>query len=433
MTTTLPQPVMNAVRQVAQGHRRAIAEAYARQGLDAKRGQAWCEYGYRENLTLNDYRQAWQRNAIGFGAVEKVLGKVWGTSPWVIEGEAWDEATPLTAWEGMISNWAKRAGVWPMLEEADRMRMLGGYSYLLLRIADSRRMNQPVKRINNINAIVELVPVWADQLRPGRTETNPDSKDFGKVLMWQYDEPVDHGVRTVDVHPDRVVTIGDPRYGIPFLRAGFNALTNIEKIEGGSGESFLKNASRQLHIDFDKDAKLRDIADAHGVPMSELGDVYNEVVAEMNIGNDNALITQGATAGLLTTTAADPRPSYETNIQSFSASVDMASKILIGNQTGERASTEDLKSFNARCQSDRIRHVGPKTVTPLINHLIELKALDAPAKGFTVMWDDLTEPTKVERMDMVKVMAETNQIMFMEGGIYTREQMLSEAGFEVEE
>lgn len=432
---TLAQPVMNAVRHVAEGHRRAIAQAYARQGLDAKRSQAWCEYGYAEHLTLDDYRKAWQRNAIAHGVTEKVLSKVWGTSPWLIEGDEYDEATPLTTWEGLVSNWAKRTNAWRMMEEADRMRMLGGYAYMLLRVADNKKMDQPVKRINNINAVVELVPVWADQIKPSRVNTNTQSPDYDKVEMWQYTEPSLHGAgsRTVDVHPDRVVTIGDPRYGIPFLRAGFNALVNLEKIEGGSGESFLKNSARQLHIDFDKDAKLRDIADAHGVPMSDLGDVYNEVVQEMNIGNDNALITQGATANLLTTTPADPQPSYNTNVQSSSAAFDVASKIIVGNQTGERASTEDLKSFNDRCQSDRMREVGPEVVRPIIDRLIELKALEQPADDYSVMWDDLTAPSKEDRMAMVKVMAETNQIMFMEGGLYTREQMLSEAGFEVEE
>ena len=112
----------------------------------------------------------------------------------------------------------------------------------------------------------------------------------------------------------------------------------------------------------------------------------------------------------------------------------MASKIIVGNQTGERASTEDLKSFNERCQSDRMREVGPSCAKP--HHstdLIELKALEQPGNDYSVMWDDLTAPTKEDRMAMVKIMAETNQIMFMEGGLYTRDQMLSEAGFEVEE
>ena len=143
MTTTLTQPVINPVRHAVEGIQQP--QAYARQGLDA---MVQGEHG-AESLTLDDYRKAWKRNAIAHGVTEKVLSKVWGTSPWVIEGETWDEATPLTTWEGLVSNWAKRTNAWRMMEEADRMRMLGGYAYMLLRIADNKKMDQPVKRINN--------------------------------------------------------------------------------------------------------------------------------------------------------------------------------------------------------------------------------------------------------------------------------------------
>lgn len=396
-------------------------------GMDAKRGQAWAEYGYRPDLTTADYRAAWERGGVAFGAVEKVLGKVWATAPWVIEGDPTAEATAVTAWEAEIAQWADDVGAWAALRHADRMRMLGGWAGLVVRIADGKRLDQPVKRISSLAAIVELVPVYRDQLTVIDRELNEASADYGKPRMWSYTEPASAGLpaREVQVHADRLIVVGDPRLGVPFLRAGYNDLVNIEKILGGSGEAFLKNSARHLNINFNPDVQLQQLADAYGVPVAEINEIFNEVTREINAGNDAAIITQGATVTPLVATAPDPRPAFEVAIQSFSAATDIASKILIGNQTGERASTEDLRAFNERCQADRVAIVGA-SVRALIQRLIQLGALER--RRFSVMWDDLTAQTPSERIATAKVMAETNQLMQLEGGLYTREQILLAAG-----
>ncbi len=81
--------------------------------------------------------------------------------------------------------------------------------------------------------------------------------------------------------------------------------------------------------------------------MDELQDKFNEVAGEMNRGNDVLMTTQGATVTPLVTAVADPSATYNVNLQTFAASVDIPVKVLVGMQTGERASTEDQKYFNA--------------------------------------------------------------------------------------
>lgn len=70
------------------------------------------------------------------------------------------------------------------------------------------------------------------------------------------------------MHPDRIILLCEGSEddnilsGIPLLEAGYNDLLDIEKTKGGSAEGFLKNASRQLGIAFDKETNMESLKKA---------------------------------------------------------------------------------------------------------------------------------------------------------------------------
>ena len=109
------------------------------------------------------------------------------------------------------------------------------------------------------------------------------------------------------------------------LRA--NAFVSLEKVEGGSGESFLKNAARQLNVNFEKEIDFNNLASLYGVSIDELQDKFNEVAGEMNRGNDVLMTTQGATVTPLVTAVADPSATYNVNLQTAAAGVDIAFEV----------------------------------------------------------------------------------------------------------
>src|SRR5690606_3952292 len=111
---------------------------------------------------------------------------------------------------------------------------------------------------------------------------------------------------------------------------------------------------------------------------------------ELNRGNDVVMPTQGATVTPLVTAVADPGPTYDVNLQTVSAALDIPSRVLVGNQQGERASTEDQRYFNARCQSRR-KDLSFE-IEDFVDHLARIGVLK-PASEKTVMWDDLNEQT----------------------------------------
>src|SRR5690606_11693346 len=118
-------------------------------------------------------------------AVEKIVSNCWLTNPWVIEGDEQDNAREETPWERKTKPTFKSGRFWRSIAEADRRRLVGRYSGLLLRLKDSKPWNQPVDRRSK--ELVEVVPAWAGSLKPikfGTDESNPDT--FGKPTMWQY-------------------------------------------------------------------------------------------------------------------------------------------------------------------------------------------------------------------------------------------------------
>ncbi|KFA85941.1 anti-CBASS protein Acb1 family protein [Enterobacter sp. EGD-HP1] len=396
-------------------------------GLDNKRHSAWCEYGFPEQVTYENLYALYRRGGIAHGAVEKLVGKCWQTNPEIIEGDDADESKDETSWEKNTKKvFTKR--LWRAFAEADRRRQVGRYAGILLHINDSRTWDQPVFRGKSLK---KVTIAWAGSLTVSEWVTDQKSADYGQPKQWKYVESLPNGgTNQRFVHPDRVFILGDYSNGaIGFLEPGYNACVSLEKVEGGSGESFLKNAARQLNVNFEKEIDFNNLASLYGVSIDELQDKFNEVAGEMNRGNDVLMTTQGATVAPLVTAVADPSATYNVNLQTFAASVDIPVKVLVGMQTGERASTEDQKYFNARCQSRR----GDLSfeIEDFSDKLIDLKIID-PVSEKTVIWDDLNEQTGTEKLANAKTMAEINQTFQGSGEnpAFSREEIRTAAGYE---
>lgn len=397
-------------------------------GLDDKRAAAWCEYGFKQNLDFHDFYKLYRRNGLAAGAVNKLAGTCWKTNPWVIEGDEEDESKKESAWEKSATK-VLTAKLWRRFRLADERRLVGRYAGLVLRIRDSGKWHEPVKGGNK--ALEEVVPVWAASLKVSEWVTDLTSVDYGKPKFWSYVEQGSNGQpgNNIKIHPDRVFILGDyASDAIGFLEPVYNNFVSLEKVEGGSGESFLKNAARQLNINYDKEIDFKNLAAMYGVSVSDLMEKMNEAAVEMNRANDVLLNTQGATVTPLVSTVPDPKPTYDVNLQTISAGLDIPSRVLVGNQQGERASTEDLKFFHARCQSRRMDL--SFEIEELVDHLIRIGVLGTTGEK-TVMWGDLTEQTSAEKLDNASKMATINQTALATGEeVFGSNEMRVAAGFD---
>lgn len=431
-------PIQLAVNALNDRYLTAQRLAYGRQlgGNDAKRPQAWCEYGFAENLVFDDYYRMYERHGVAHGAIHLLLDKCWETNPEVIEGDEIDEERPLTAWEKKFNAEARRLKLWQMVKQADRRRMVGNYAGLILQVKDNKKWEEELTG----GVLQRLIPAWQGQLRVTNWDSDPNSERYGMPTMWSFDQPeVEENTEStnsglsVSIHWTRVVLLGDYRDGVPFLKAGYNDCVTMEKIIGGSGESYLKNASRQLAISFDKEADMAQVARTYGVPLEELHTAFDEIAKGMNRGQDNVIGLQAAQVSPLVSTVPDPQPPFNVALMSFAASVQMPAKIISGSQTGERASSGDIEAFNKRGQGRREGELADDIDT-IVRHLIQFKLLPSvPGDVFTVCWSDLTESTQSEKLANALVMAQINEKAAATGDrVFSVERMVTTAGFELE-
>ncbi|EPZ5203602.1 anti-CBASS protein Acb1 family protein, partial [Citrobacter freundii] len=348
-------------------------------------------------------------------------------NPEIIEGDDADESENETTWENK-SKQVFNNRFWRSFAEADRRRLVGRYAGILLHVRDEKDWNLPVTKGRGLQ---KVSVAWAGSLTVSEWDTGLNSKTYGQPKMWQYAERLPNGSsRRVNIHPDRVFILGDySDDAIGFLEPAYNAFVSLEKVEGGSGESFLKNAARQQNINFDKEVNFGDLASMYGVSVDELQERYNDAARELNRGNDTLLITQGANVTSLVSPVSDPSPTYDVNLQTAAAGVDIPTRILVGNQQAERSSTEDQKYFNARCQSRRIDLAFE--IEDFCDKLIDLKIVDSVSQK-AVIWDDLNEQTGTEKLTNAKTMGEINQTMQGSGDepAFTRKEIRTAAGYD---
>lgn len=400
--------------------RRAREAALGGFGLDAKRPTAWTQYGWRENLTFTDYLLAYERGGAGFGAVHRLLDKCWQERPRIKQPEA-DKETP---WETSVNKVLTAINGWQKLRDLDRRNMVGRYAALIYRVADGKPVNEPIATAARL---VDLVPVWESQIEVQEWDTDTNSETYGQPKMFRFETapPTDRDNQArprtwLKVHPSRVQILaegsvgGNFTEGVPLLRAGFNSLTDLEKITGGSAEGFLKNSARAVTFSFDKDASPQVITTnpdgtASGKTVRE---VIEEQVDGLNRSIDKAIVTQGATVGTLNTQMVSPEHAFDVAANLFAASVQIPMTILFGAQTGRLASDEDRADMNARCKSRQLNEL-----TPMLEELIRrLQAMGLVQAGeFEIEWPQLDAPGDDGKATLLGKMTAAAQQAFQAG------------------
>lgn len=409
-------------------------------GLDAKRPGAWQAYGYKTDLTFSDYRQAYERGGAGHGAVQKLLGRCWQGRPRIKKPEA-DEESP---WEAAIKKALDAIKGWQKLAGFDRRNLVGHYAALIYRVADGKPLREPLDRAERL---VDIVPLFEDQIKVTAWHSDPaDADNYGKPAMWQYRvrSPSASGDRQgqpdewADVHPSRVQVLaegaeGDDFFdGVPLLRAGFNALVDIEKLSGGGAESALKNSARTIVVKFDAQAAPQVLTQNPDGSTSTktVREVVEAQTKALNRNQDASMVLQGGEATTLQTTVADLSPQFGIAAQLFASSVGIPSTILFGQQTGRLASDEDQKEMNARAAARRM-----DVLTPMLTEFVaRMQACGVFEPGeFEIEWPDLGAPTDEQKLDNASKMATANKTAFDGGAtdpIFDANEIRKAAGYE---
>ena len=409
----MPELIVNEADLLAAARSR---ESLLYGSLDAKRPQAWMQFGYPETLTPEHLLKAYLRGGPGFRAVHHILDRCWQEWPRVKLKASDDETT----WETRLQGILEKVAAWPKLQDWDRRNMVGRYAGLILRVADGKQLREPLMRASRL---VDLVPVYEHQLKVVGWDSDSASETFGQPTMWQYrmrtsDRQDTQGQpeQWVDVHPSRILILAEGAVGndffdgVPLLQPGFNALVDLEKVSGGSAESYLKNSARVLKFTFDKDSDPQKLTG--GVEGKTLGQAIEEKARGLNTSVDASVAVQGGDVGTLQTTMHDPRGAWEIAANTYAAAVGIPFTILFGQQTGRLASDEDKAADNARCKS-RQRNLLTGAVTAVIRRLQACGIVEA--SDFEVEWAPLDAMGDAEKVEIAAKLAAINKDMVAAG------------------
>lgn len=390
------------------------------------------DFGYPDVLTFDNLYNMYMRNGLAKAAVEKTRRRTWHGEAFVLEQERdgsqkgiSSEETPL---EKEIRLKFKKIRFWHKISDLDRRAMVGGYSGLLLRIGDGLDWEQPVTRAMGLDSLLGVEPVWATQLTVLEWHTDPlVPEKYGEPKMFQFQElPVNDEQtakavvnRTMRVHPDRVLVWSEDGtvFGESLIKAGYNDLVDFEKVKGGGGEGFWKNAKSSpiFTTEDGSSASFADMAKHMNISVEDLHDKMSAQVEKFQKGFDQMLMLQGMKAETLSVSLPSPEHFLSGPLQSFAASVQMPMKILVGSQTGERASTEDSAEWDQTIMGRRSEYTQP-LLHVLLDRFSAFGILPAD-KDWFIDQPDLTEAKTSEKFDIATKMSAINAQSVSQGTI----------------
>jgi hypothetical protein len=403
------------------------------------------DFGWPDELNFDKLYAIYKRNGIANSAVERTLSKTWQGETFLLEQErdgsqrkSDDKETQL---EKEIRAHFRKLRFWQRIADLDRRAMVGGFSGLILRFADGKKWDQPVDAVSGLTGLVGVDPIWATQLRVSDWHQDEnDPANYGKPKIFEFTEtPIDPKeaekkplARTVRIHADRLFIWSQDGtiLGESLLAPGYNDLIDLEKIKGAGGEGFWKNAKAAPVFETgDSTVTFADMAKAMGTTVEDLHKKMNEQVEKYNKGFDQMLMLQGMQAKQISVNLPSPEHFWSAPLQSFAASVQMPLKILVGNQTGERASSEDATDWGETIMARRQNYTHPR-LYELVEHLVAKRVL--PAKDWWVEQTDLTEASPAEKIERASKMATINQASSTADNMltFTVEEIRAVAGYE---
>lgn len=398
------QIAANSYAPASNNRRLSFADSYTPPLLDGRRDLDQ-EFGYKTNLTFNDWFRLFNRS-FGRAVVTVTPSKVWQSYPVLKENNKTD--TPFLI---EFNRLAKRTRLFKVMSELHTKSLVGEYGALFIAAKEvDGRPNKPLELASSENIVAIRSHYQVELSEEGSpVVSNPSSERFGLPEYFEYKgnsiaSNNNQNAQSFTVDPSRVFTFsqfasqGSVR-GDSILESTFNYIVNIEKIVGGVAEGFYKAAGNKRFYE------ITDPSLAKGVLSDDDKKAeFEKSDYEFDSGFSSSKLLGGMKVSQLQNMMSDPESPVSVNMQLVCSILGISTTEFIGHLTGERASSENSKGWNNKCEGIRENIINPDMIMGFIRHIDNLGGwVNSPDyDALKIEWPDLNEPSQSEKLDTMK-------------------------------
>lgn len=376
-------------------------------------------YPAENALGFAQYLGLYERDGVAGQIVDMAAEATWRKPPEIAEPDQEDGTEFTKAWTDL----AKRLRIWQRFERADRLSRIGRYAVLLIGTRDAgddRALATPMRSLKKPEDVLYLQAYHEGHAKIDTWAVDPRDERFGLPETYKIDlssgvanfKPSSGAGNTLVVHHSRVIHIAeglstDEVYGRPALKRVFNDLQDYQKVSTSSSEAFWQNVAGILQAVIDPEAQTSD------TQLEALDESLKEIYHDLR----RTFFGKGIELSRVTGTALDPKGVRDLLEARIAAGSGYPKRILFGSETGERASSEDQKTYNGSIDERREQHGEPAILRAFIDRLVEHGALPKPGReGYEVVWTALASESEKDVAEANRTRAEAAKALTPLGG-----------------
>lgn len=406
-------PATNGKNRLANLSASEIRDALTRVGFAAQHG---LQYGGKRDLNkvggyipvlrFKNYQAMYERDGIAGQIVDMPPETTWRHPPEIVErrpdGQKRKQGEKGTPFEEAWTQLVDRLGLWQRFERADRLSRIGSYGVILIGAAgtgDDASLRSPLTTVQRPEDVIYLSCYDEAQAQIKSWVVDGTNPRFGLPETYEIDrssgvesfKPQGQVSGSTIVHYTRVIHVAeglaaDEVHGRPALQRIFNDLFDLQKVSVSTAEGFWQRVAGILTAEIDPE-----VTNASEV-IPGLKEEMEAVFHEMR----RAFVGQGVKLGRLAESEPNPTGAADLYMTRIAAGAGIPKRLLFGSETGERASSEDQKTYLGSIGERQKQHAEPQFVRAFVERLILIKALERPELGYDVVWPPLFEESELD-------------------------------------
>jgi uncharacterized protein len=387
--------------------------------------QIYEDFGYPETLAFPNFWNMYRRFGVASAVCNIPVNITWMDNPVVKGGGAFDS---------QFEQLADKLKLWKRLKGLDSRQRVGRYAGLFMRVKDGKQPSEPMQALSSINQIVSITPLYEGQLKVSTTDSDPTSESFGEPSMYDFQSST-AGNRdekeniTFQIHPSRVIIAAEGAddgsiYGIPALENIYNDLMDLRKIAGAGGEGFYQNTRNAPVINTKEGYQPPTTAKQKEALETQLDEFLNKWRKKF--------VTSGLEFNYPNIKLDSPKDFADVCKMNIAAGSMIPAKLIFGNQSGVKAGDQDGDQFMTLLNSRR-ENFASEVIESVVEWAVKWNVIAPPSK-LEIEWEDLLTLSDLDKLELSKLMADTNQSQFRAGGehVFSPEQIAEIAGYELE-